>query len=343
MNILISHLSLFLFPLIILARTPFAPAVQQQVELGIEKTIRNDFVGAEALFRELIAAYPDQPAGYFYLGATFQAEMLDAEQYDRLEEFQQTMARCIEVAKALQERDGSDPWPYFFEGSAHLYRSFMDSKQKKMLGAYRNAVRGVHRLEKVIALDSAFYDAYLGVGSFKYWKSSKAKALTWLPFISDERRRGIEMVQIALEKGNFVKLVGRDQLAWMLLDAGRTQEALELALQNHRLYPESRFFRWTLVEIYYRGEHWEEAFQAYGELLQMVRALPENNHYNEITCLLRLGEIYCLQGEFEKSRDLALEILRLPLDPQVRERAKPKLKQALELQKRCAEELARAG
>lgn len=325
-----------------LARTPFTPAVQQQVELGIEKTIRNDFAGAEALFRELIAAYPDQPAGYFYLGATFQAEMLDAEQYDRLEEFQEAMERCIEVAKALQERDGNDPWPYFFEGSAYLYRSFMDNKQKKMLGAYRNAVRGVHRLEKVIALDSTFYDAYLGVGSFKYWKSSKAKALTWLPFISDERRRGIEMVQTAIQKGRFVKLVGRDQLAWMLLDAGRTEEALELALQNHRLYPESRFFRWTLVEIYYRGERWEEAFRAYGELLQMLRALPQNNHYNEITCLLRLGEISCLRGEFEKSHDLVLEILRLPLDPQVCERARPKLKQALELQKRCAEELARA-
>ena len=37
-----------------------------------------------------------------------------------------------------------------------------------------------YALQQPFELDSAFYDAYLGVGSYKYWKSSKGKFLTWL-------------------------------------------------------------------------------------------------------------------------------------------------------------------
>jgi len=323
-------------------QTPFDPEIKQQIETGIEKTILNDFSGAALIFQNLIDRYPDQPWGYFYLGATYQAEMLDAEEYDKVDDFTDLMERSIEISKEQQKVNAENPWAYFFEGSAYLYRSFMDSKTKKLWGAYRNAVKGVGRLEKVIELDSTFYDAYLGVGSYKYWKSSKAKLLTWLPILKDERDLGIEMVHTAIEKGSFVKLVGRDQLAWISLDHGEADKALQLALENHRLYPRSRFFLWTLVEIYYRNEQWDEAFGLYRQLLGEVRQSPENNHYNEVTCLLRMAEIYYSRGDFFNTELFASEILSLKLDDKMRNRVKPKLKEALKLKQQSLAELAKA-
>ncbi|NIS37794.1 hypothetical protein GWN91_01090, partial [Candidatus Saccharibacteria bacterium] len=166
--------------------------VQHRIERGIEQTIVTDFSGAKETFRKLIEDYSDQPFGYFYLGATYQAEMLDAEQFNQLNKFSKLMEQCIRISERLRNKNGDDVWLLFYEGSAYLYRGFMDSKQKNFFEAYRNSLKGVHRLEDAIRMDSTFYDAYLGVGSFKYWKSSKAKALTWLPFISDERKLGIE-------------------------------------------------------------------------------------------------------------------------------------------------------
>lgn len=332
----------FLAGAIVFAGSPSDREIEKQIENGIERTILNDFPGAESIFKNLIHQYPAQPFGYFYLGATYQAEMLDRENYDKLDDFTAAMERAIELSKEVQEQNGEDAWACFFEGSAYLYRSFMDNKLKKVWGAYRNAVKGAGRLEKVIELDSTFYDAYLGVGSYKYWKSSKTKMLAWLPILKDERDRGINMVQTAVQKGNFVKLIGRDQLAWILLDSGKNQEALQLAIANHRLYPESRFFMWTLVEIYYRDEQWEEAFNLYQKLLYLLRELPHNNHYNEVTCLLRMAEVYYMQGDFISSDSLASEILSLKLSEEVRERVKPKLKRALKLKQLCAPELTKA-
>ncbi len=314
--------------------------IEAQVHTGIEQTLRNDFVGAESTFTRLINRYPERPCGYFYLAATYQAEILDAEDYRELPRFKKLMDTAIQKAEALRSEEPPTPWVYFMEGSAYLYKSFMDSKTGRIWGAYRNALRGVDRLNKAIGMDSTFYDAYLGVGSYRYWKSRKAKSLTWLPFLKDEREQGLRMVRTAIEKGSLVKYVGKDQLAWIEIDRGNWEEALALALENHRRYPESRFFMWTLTEIYYKSQKWKEAMQWYQRLLKIVRALPENNHYNEATCLLRIAEIYAHFGDYRTARLYCQELLQLHFDKDVRKRVKKKIEQAKQLKKRCEKKLA---
>ncbi len=325
----------------LIAQTPENPEIARRIERGIILTIRNEFHQAEQVFRDLIADYPRRPAGYFYLGATYQALMLDRENYDSLQAFRKVMKTAIQRAKELLKQNKNDTWALFFEGSAYLYISFIDSKLGKIWGSYRNASRGVGRLKKILKYDSTFYDAYLGVGSFTYWKSSKMKSLKWLPFISDQRRKAIPMMELAISKGRFTRLVGRDQLAWVYLDDGKPEEALRLALENYRLYPESRFFQWTLVAAYYRSEKFEEAFRLYQQLLQEIRQLPENNHYNEIVCLLRMAEIEYRRAHYAGVEKLTSELLSLSLTEDVRKRSRKKRKQALELKQQSARELAK--
>lgn len=314
------------------AETPSSSTeIKRTLETGIELTIRNDFAGAATVFEALIRQYPDNPCGYFYLGATYQAEMLDCENYALLDTFRVLMDKTIVLAKAQQKVNKNDPWALFFEGSAYLYRSFMDSKRSKLWGAYRNAVKGVDRLEKALEMDSTFYDAYLGIGSYKYWKSVKAKSLTWLPFLSDEREKGIKMVHQAIEHGYFTRYVGRDQLAWILLSKGDLADALAQAEANYQLFPESRFFRWTLIEIVYKNGQWDRALELYEDMLQTVREIPGNNHHNEVDCLIRMAEIHFAAEAYQPALACANEILALDLQKDVRERNKKKLKRAREI------------
>lgn len=311
---------------------PVVAKVEDAIRAGMEATILNDFDSAFVLFQEIKERYPDHPVGYFYYGATLQAKMLDAENFSRITEFEDLMKLSIEKSKALNE-DENEPWMWFFEGSAHLYSSFMNTKNGSMWSAYRNARSGVKALEKVIELDSTFYDAYLGVGSFKYWKSSKAKSLTWLPFISDERDVGIRMVRQAIRNGRFVPLVGADQLAWILLDSGDHEGALKLAIDNHELYPTSRFFKWTLVSIYRKSGKPDETEALFSSLLEEIRIGTEKNYYNEIICLLRLAEIAAGRAEFDRANLLLDELFELKLDEAMRKRANHNIKDARELRK----------
>ncbi|HQV32881.1 MAG TPA: tetratricopeptide repeat protein [Calditrichia bacterium] len=322
---------------------PADSGMARVVSRGTLLTYQNDFDGAEALFDSLCEAHPESPFGYFYRGATCQARMLDGERFWELENFKDLMAKTIDLAEDLRAERPEDPWFPFAAGSAYLYLGFMDTKKGGMWGAYRNTVKGVDLLEQALAIDSTFYDAYLGIGSFKYWKSSKAKSLTWLPFIDDERERGMEMVQIAIDKGMFTRTVGRDQLAWIYMDGKRYEEALELAGSNVSLHPESRFFRWTYVEILFRMDRWEEAFPVYQGLLNDIRALPVNNHYNEMTCLRDMAKIAHRRGETARAVMYLEEMLALDLSEAIAERGAHKTKEARKLLKEYRRELAASG
>lgn len=315
-------------------------SLRKEIHFGIDETINNQFSEAETRFRRLIATYPEHPAGYFYTGATIQAEILDREDYARQQEFDDLMEKTVQTAESLYDSLQNDPWLYFLEGSAHLYRSFMSSKRGKSWAAYRNATRGVNRLEKSLAIDSTFFDAYMGVGSYKYWKSSKTKGLSWLPFVSDDREKGIRMVKTSIKNGEFVSSFGKDQLAWIYIDAGRMDAAEELALQNCRRYPDSRFFKWTLVEIYFRSKQFDRAYQLYQELLETVRSIDGNNHYNETDCLLKMAEIDVHRGNFLLAEKKLDELLAIAVPEAIQQRLEKRYKRARELKTHCRNELA---
>ncbi len=320
--------------------SPVQEPLRTKIQTAIELSIKNQFETSISLYQELIDQYPNHPIGYFYKGATLQAQMLDAENYSSEKQFYNLMGKAIQYSDSLKSTGNADAWVLFYEGSAYLYRSFLKSKKGKWLAAYQDAVKGVDRLENAIKRDSLLYDAYLGIGSFKYWKSVKAKFLLWLPFISDEREKGIEMVRTAVEKGLFVPWIARDQLCWILLDAGKEQEALKIAKENFENYPSSRFFKWTLVETAFKCDSLDLSYRLYRELLQEVRQISQNNHYNEIDCLVQLAKIDLIRENWEEAFEYSHKALSLQLEKDIRERAISKLETALEIRTKAQKALA---
>ncbi len=323
------------------ALNPAEEPLKSEILQGIELTINNRFEQAAELYRNVTRQYPDHPIGYFYQGANLQARMLDAEDFSREAEFYRLMDRTVACADSL-ERSGAtddDAWNAFYKGSAYLYRSFMKSKRGDWLSAYRDAKNGVHTLEKAIARDSSLYDAYLGVGSFKYWKSARADFLLWLPIISDERAEGIRMVRQSIRRGDFVYWIGRDQLCWILLDKGNYREALQIARENSAAFPQSRFFKWTLVSAAEKSGDYEQAYRLYAGLLNEIRRMPENNHYNELECLLGMAKIDVRKENWEQAYQLSDAALRLKLEKKIRKRAKNRLEKALDIRRRAADKM----
>lgn len=311
--------------------------LKSQILRGIELTIDNQFLQAMAIYQGFIQTYPDHPIGYFYAGALVQAQMLDSEDYSQSAKFYAFLDKALLIADSLNLLNQSGPWILFYQGNAFLYRSFMKSKQKKWIAAYRDAVKGVRCLEEAIELEPELYDALLGIGSFKYWKSARSKFLLWLPFIKDEREKGISLIQSSIKKGLFVRWVARDQLCWVLMDRRQYRDAFNLALENYHSFPRSRFFKWTLVEVARKAGEMDFAAKLYSELLAEIRGLPENNHYNELECLVRLAEIETQRKNWHQAWVHSDEALRLKISPEIRKRAKKKRNRALKIRKMAQE------
>ena len=239
------------------AVNPSEEPLRSQILRGMELTINNNFQAASNYYQNLIEIYPNHPIGYFYKGANIQAQMLDAEDYSLSEVFYSLMDKAIKLSDSLIKQGTEEPWIYFYEGSAYLYKSFMKSKEGHWFSAYRSAKKGVHYLEHSVEIDSLFFDAYLGIGSYKYWKSAKSSFLRWTPFIKDEREEGIKLILAALNNGIFTQLVARDQLCWIFIDKGDCEKAFNYAFENYRQYPDSRFIKWTLASASFYFEKYE--------------------------------------------------------------------------------------
>lgn len=309
--------------------------VDELVQRGIALTVNHQYREAQACFDSLATNWPTDPAGPFFQAALLHSRMLDYETDQGAEEFAALAEQATVMASRRIAANPSDAWAYFFRGAARGYRAFHAAREGRYLSAWQAGQACLSDLEEAVRLDSSLADAYLGIGSYKYWRGKLLRYLSWLPFIPEEREEGIRLIRKAIEKGRYSRFTGLSDLAWVLIDAGRLDDALDCAHEGLALCPQSRFFLWPVAEAYFKKHDYRKATEWYERLLISLLQEPENNHYNEIVCRLRLARAYAALGEVARARLHAQAILNLPLEEKVQVRARKKLAQAREILERA--------
>ena len=305
------------------------------VREGIRATILQNYTRAYAIFDSLRALSPDDPRPYFYKAAALQSEMMDLEDYTQEREFLRLIDETIRRAAKWIDHHPDRPEGYFFKGGALSYRGFYFAQRKNYLRGIRDAVVGIRYLNKAIRADSTYYDAYLGIGTYKYWRSRLTEFLSWLPFFPDQKKEGLALIRLAAKRGRYGRDVALNGLMWIRLDQKDYGEAIAIGERMMAKYPGSRFFLWPLAEAYYRAGKFGMALKSYRQLMESYRAQPRNNHYNEILCGLRVVQSYLHQGELSTACRTARELLKIDLQKKIRKRLEEKLKKLEEIAALC--------
>ncbi|HCC48864.1 MAG TPA: hypothetical protein DEQ38_12220 [Elusimicrobia bacterium] len=227
----------------------------ERYDRGIALMYRLEFDRSEKEFREIIAASPEDPAGYFALAAL--AWWRYSQNFDMEgslggveKEFMVNADKTIALAKKMVDGGRDLDQAYFFMGSAYGLQGRWYAVKRSWWRAYTHGRKGRKFLKKCVEANPAVYDAYLGLGIFDYYAATLPGALGLGAklFAGGDRQRGMEYVQIARNKGRFFKM-------------------------------EARFF---LIEIYSMHEHDFKA--AYAETEELKAVDPSN-------MLFRVGEI----------------------------------------------------
>lgn len=307
------------------------------IQQGIEYSIVHDYENAEAIFKKIITENPEHAEGYFFMCATIQSKMMDFETEQWEENFFHYIEMTIQRAKEQQVKQADvDPFSLFYHGSALCYLAFYESRKGKYFDAVRHGLSGISILKKVIALNPDFYDAYFGIGSYKYWRSQVTRYLNWLPVLADEREEGIQLVQQAVEKGRFTNFAAMNELIWILLDRNRPEDAYYWAMKGIINFPQSRFFLWGMAKSVYALGKFSEAAHCYQQLLLSIASESFNNHYNEFICRVNLIQCYEKLGRYKEAIELIDHLDTLPLSQDIEIKLKKQQKQFALLKKRLA-------
>lgn len=303
------------------------------IQQGIRLSIQHDYFQAEQIFQQLIQRHPHHPVGYFFLAATIQSKMMDYESDRWSEHFHRYIKLAIDVAEN-NSNQGQDLWASFYHGSALCYLAFYEGRKGDFLKAINHGFSGIAILKKIVKINPEFHDAYFGIGSYQYWRSQKTRMLNWLPLISDDRAKGIELVRRTVEHGRYTRYVAMNELIWILLDAGRADEAYTWALCGLEQFPQSRFFLWGAAKSAFAMQDYSTAVAHFQRLLASILNSPSDNDYNEFLCRLKLAQCYEKLGELTQAAQQIAMIESLPLSVELQNKLKKQRGELAQLKSR---------
>jgi tetratricopeptide (TPR) repeat protein len=267
------------------------------IQTGIDKVNKEEIDEALRAFQNIIDLDRESPIGYFYTAALYKALMQDYRTTVFNDKFDYYINEAIKKGEKLVKKDKENDLAYFYLGGAYGYRAIHKSEKGKWFGAFVDAEKGVNCLEKALSLNPELYDAYYGLGVYKYWRSVKSQVLWFLPFFDDERQKGINEIQLAIAQGNYSRIEAKGALVTILRNEGFYDKALHLTNEILGEYPENIYAMRTKGIILVELKRWNEATEIFTRLLEQI----ENRECKEPGAKMEL-EYYLALIHYEQEK-----------------------------------------
>ena len=162
------------------------------IDYGIDLVHAEHYEEALEGCKKLMFYYPESPVGYFYTASLYQIIMRNYRVKTFEPQFERFIDLAVEEGECAVKKDRKDAVSYLYLGGAYGYRALHKIRKHKWFSAFKDGLKSISRLEKAIEAEPTLYDTYYGLGTYHYWRSAKSKTLWFLPFIGDERQKGID-------------------------------------------------------------------------------------------------------------------------------------------------------
>lgn len=243
---------------------------------------------AEAVFDSLMAEHPGEPSCPLMLAAVLQYRAIDYEDLSRDDDIERLLTRAESLARLRIRDDGDDLWARYFFYSAKSLKAVISVNSGNFVRGIAQGISGSRGMQWIIGEDPEFYDAYLMIGSYRFWKSVAVHPVSWLPLIGDDRERGIDEVAKAVGRGRLNGPLSGTVLMEMLL-AHNCNRAVELGERLMEDHPSCRLFAWQLGEAYKRCGRWEDASHILTRLASDMAGDPADDGSGPLRCWWKLA------------------------------------------------------
>jgi len=315
------------------------PDLDSIISRGVDFIRWDKFDQGIAEFKKIIELYPDEPIGYFFVGASLQGLIDDYRNEKYNAECEKYINLAIKKGNSKVDENPNSALEHFYLGGALGYRGIYRSFRGNWWGAFMDGGKAYSHLKEALELDPQFYDAYYGVGAYHYWKSAKSKLFWWLPFFGDERRKGIQETMIAIQKGKYANTEAAMSLLRIYLEEKDYPAVIKWGEEVKKVNPDNPFRLWMIAYAYIGLKNWDEAQSTLLYLLNVLKSSPYYDPAGEYECRywlaftnFNLGNLQSAQQELNRA---------IQLEPEVKgnDYAEPFLDKVKDLQKEISQKL----
>ena len=226
------------------------------------------------LCEEVIKSKPDNPLGYLGLAGVYHILMLNYRVSLFDNEFDSVTTLAIKAGEKAIKQHKNDAKAYFVLGASYGFRGLNRIRKGKWFSAFRDGLKGMSNIKKAHHLDNELYDAYYALGLYYYWKSAKAKILTFLRMMKDEREKGVEYLKIVTQKGRFSKDEAKFALIEIYYYESRYDEALNECESLSDKFINDPTRNYLMAKTLCKLNRWEEAKHYFTFLLDFLKNAP---------------------------------------------------------------------
>ncbi|GAB6282098.1 MAG: hypothetical protein STSR0008_08420 [Ignavibacterium sp.] len=181
------------------------------INKGIKQIYNIQFDEAEKTFRSLIADYPENPAGRFFLAMVDWWRILldlDNESYDNI--FFQKLEDVIYQCNQILKNDKDNVEALFFKGGSIGFRGRLRSIRGNWLKAVDDAIEALPIVQKAAKLDPSNLDVQLGFGIYDYYASVIPDKYPYIKpvmifFPKGDKEKGLQQLTNTAMNGKYAK------------------------------------------------------------------------------------------------------------------------------------------
>ena len=267
---------------------------------GKNHIYRLEFEEAEKLFRESQAEFPEYPQGYVYqayITALFYA--LDQSNDSLAQKLEEQLQQAVEVAKDYKGRYNDSAGSYFHLALANSIKALYYIIERSYIKGYWYGRKAKGDLNKVVEIDSTYYDAYIGLGLFHYYADLLPGFLKFVAGIlgfDGDRVKGKAEIQLAAAKGYYFKVESEflfHSIRYFL--EGEKKNAFQALQKMYQRYPTNQGLGVMIAYHYRRTGYIRQCIEMCKKLIKeedppMLPQITNLKYYNLAVCYYDLNE-----------------------------------------------------
>ncbi len=278
------------------------PALHQLLLQGIDLSGKQEYTEAKRVFDRCIQIAPAHPAGYLNKAILLEVMSLDFET-PVPPEFLALLEKTKQLSLAMQKEHPQSWEALYHLGMTHSYIAYYKFRDGgSWIGGLQHGLKATGYLEECVQRNPAAYDAFTGIGTYKYWKSRRMSFLTWTPFVSDEREAGIALLREAEQKATYTGSQAANSLVWIFIEEERYAEAEAAARRELKKYPANRLFLWGLASAAEKAGRWSAAREAYQAILRSLDGEVLERRYIEIQARSKIARMSYEMRDFATAK-----------------------------------------
>ena len=290
----------------IFAEIKLPPEVYAQAREGFNGVYSLDFDVAEQNIQKVFAAYPDHPFAHF--GNAMIAWSRYEYEFEKSDEkqqkvFEQILDDSISGIKRWLKKYPQDPNGYMGIGALYGLRAMFNMRNRNWITAYFAGRKAIANLEKSLALDPTYYDAYFGLGIYQYYAGTLPaviKILAKIVAIKGNPDEGVKQLNLAREKAVFTAefiLKRKYIVSWRAC-------AYSPRAQLRAKYPKNPLMHYVEIICLYETGQLDSVTRQAQEFLGLIGKDPFYKDIYISRAYTALGTAAMARGEYAQARQL---------------------------------------